>query len=81
MQTVSLNERVWIAALSELDQFDKMINWMLATYFACLGLGWGLLLFDWAWNKTHHLHSQVWHNYSRTAVIVRCKRTFMQDKL
>ena len=47
------------AALSELDQFDKMINWMLLTYFGCLGLGWGLLLFDWVWNKTHKLHSQV----------------------
>ena len=48
-----------VAALSELDQFDKMINWMLITYFGCLGLGWGLLLFDWVWNKVHKLHSQV----------------------
>ena len=32
---------------------------MLLTYFGCLGLGWGLLLFDWVWNKTHKLHSQV----------------------
>ena len=47
------------AALSELDQFDKMINWMLVTYFGCLALGWGLLLFDWVWNKVHKLHSQV----------------------
>ncbi|KAL3146359.1 hypothetical protein ABBQ32_003049 [Trebouxia sp. C0010 RCD-2024] len=46
-------------ALSELDQFDKMINWMLITYFGCLGVGWGLLLFDWVWNKAHKLHSQV----------------------
>ncbi|KAL3146360.1 hypothetical protein ABBQ32_003049 [Trebouxia sp. C0010 RCD-2024] len=45
-------------ALSELDQFDKMINWMLITYFGCLGVGWGLLLFDWVWNKAHKLHSQ-----------------------
>ena len=50
---------VCCAALSELDQFDRMINWMLVTYFGCLGLGWGLLLFDWVWNKTHKLHSQV----------------------
>ena len=47
------------AVLSELDQFDKMINWMLITYFSCLALGWGLLLFDWVWNKAHRLHSQV----------------------
>lgn len=47
------------AVLSELDQFDKMINWMLLTYFGCLALGWGLLLFDWVWNKAHKLHSQV----------------------
>ncbi|KAL0049321.1 hypothetical protein WJX82_011251 [Trebouxia sp. C0006] len=45
-------------ALSELDQFDRMINWMLVTYLGCLGLGWGLLLFDWVWNKSHKLHSQ-----------------------
>ncbi len=47
------------AAMSELDQFDRMINWMLLTYFGCLALGWGLLLFDWVWNKVHKLHSQV----------------------
>lgn len=52
-------DELFSAALSELDQFDKMINWMLVTYFGCLALGWGLLLFDWVWNKVHKLHSQV----------------------
>lgn len=59
LQTTHQIDAPCSAALSELDQFDKMINWMLLTYFGCLALGWGLLLFDWVWNKVHKLHSQV----------------------
>ena len=56
------------AALSELDQFDRMINWMLITYFSCLGLGWGLLLFDFIWNKERKTHSQVTCNAELTQI-------------
>ena len=34
------------AELSELEQYDRMLTWMITTYFMCLAFGWGLLAFD-----------------------------------
>ena len=34
------------AELSELEQYDLMLTWMIITYFACLAFGWGLLASD-----------------------------------
>lgn len=32
--------------MSELEQYDRMLTWMIATYFMCLAFGWGLLALD-----------------------------------
>lgn len=69
------------AALSELDQFDRMINWMLITYFSCLGLGWGLLLFDFIWNKERKTHSQVTCNAELTHMSLGKLTPFCHDAL
>lgn len=36
---------------TELEQYDRMLSWMIITYFMCLGFGWGLLLLDYSWTK------------------------------
>ena len=49
------------AGQAELDQMDNMINHMILSYVACLVLGWGLLLFDWAINEVEkHPKAEPW---------------------
>ena len=49
------------AGEAELQQTDTMINHMIASYIACLGLGWGLLFFDWALNEVEkHPKAEPW---------------------
>ena len=41
---------------------------MIITYIACLTLGWGLLLFDYLWNRGHKVHDQ--EPYRNDAVVI-----------
>lgn len=49
--TVQGHHSWMVAAEEELRQTDRMFDRMILSYFLCLGLGWGLLFSDWAFNE------------------------------